>query len=78
MLRPYKTYRFTRRDPVLSKTLMVMDGIKASEISKLSGVSVSTLSNWRKKNKRPNFCTIAAVWLACGMTSVPLKGNGDD
>jgi hypothetical protein len=40
---------------------------KTGELNKLSGVSTSTLFNWKKKKiRRPQFCTISAVALAAG------------
>lgn len=74
-MREYKSYPFRGRDPILRKTLILMDGHKASEISKKSTVSTSTFHSWRKKTRRPQFATIAAVWGAFGRKSVPISGD---
>ena len=68
----YKAYPFRGRDPILNKTLSLMDdtGMSNAEINRVSGVSTSTMGNWRRKTRKPMFCTIEAVARACGKTLV--------
>lgn len=66
-LKPYKTYRFSGQDPIVGKVLDIVDdvGVKQKTLSSDSGVSSSTLGNWRrKKTKRPQFATINATLMA--------------
>lgn len=66
-LKPYKSYPFKGQDPIAGKVLDVIDqsGVKASVVSRESGVASSTVGNWRKrKTKRPLFATVNAVLMA--------------
>lgn len=77
-LRPYKSYRFLTKDPIidLTRTVVQDSDLTYVEISDASGVSVSTLYNWFHGGvKRPQFCTIEAVGRACGQSLVwrPLR-----
>jgi cyclopropane fatty-acyl-phospholipid synthase-like methyltransferase len=68
-MRPYKSYIFRGgRDPIMEKTLTLMDnsGMSKTDIHKASNVSMSTMRNWVERTARPQFCTIAAVHKACG------------
>ena len=70
----YGTYKFRDRDPILNKTWALIDGLglTAKQIHDATGVSTSTLRNWKPKGKtkRPTFCCINAVGRACGKTLV--------
>lgn len=68
----YKSYRFRMRDPVMGRILSIMDdsGMSNAEIHRQSGVSPTTMGNWKMKTMRPQFCTIEAVARACGKTLV--------
>jgi hypothetical protein len=84
--KPYKSYPFRKRDPILRKVNILMDGRPATHIAEASGVSASTVRFWRKPNgtakrkptRTPKFATIAAVYLACGRTTIDLRSNEDD
>lgn len=60
----YATYRFKDVDPVIN---VITQAMKLSnqthrQIASASGVSPTTLSNWKAhRTRRPQFCTIAAV-----------------
>lgn len=60
----YHTYSFKEVDPVID---VIAQAMKLSnqthrEIASASGVSPTTLSNWKShRTRRPQFCTIAAV-----------------
>lgn len=72
-LRPYRSYRFISKDPVidLTRTVVQDSGYNYHQISDASGVSVSTLYNWfHGGTKRPQFCTVNAVGRACGQELV--------
>lgn len=64
---PYKSYVFRQMDPVMEAIQPMLRAHKASDLNRLSSVSRSTLSNWKKKKvRRPQFCTVSAVALAAG------------
>ena len=68
-LRPYKSYVFRDKDPVIDKvrTLVEDSGLKYKEIHKRSNVSLGTMQGWfNGRTRRPQFCTIAAVAATCG------------
>ena len=68
-LRLYNSYNFVDKDPVIDKvrTLVKREGLKYSEIHKLSGVTVGTMHNWFEgKTKRPQYATVMAVVHALG------------
>jgi hypothetical protein len=68
---PYKSYVFRQTDPVLDALQPMLRSNKAAELKKLSGVSTTTISNWKKKKiRRPQFCTISAMALATGCNSI--------
>jgi len=85
-LKPYKSYPFRKRDPILRKVNILMDGKPATQIAQASGVSASTVRFWRKPNgtpkrkptRTPKFATIAAVYLACGKSTIDLRSNEED
>ena len=68
-LKPYKSYRFIDKDPVIDQVRTIVQDSELSyvEIHEKSGVSTSTLYNWfHGHTKRPQFCTVNAVGRACG------------
>lgn len=79
-LKPYNFYRFTTYDPILSKTVaLIEDRISSGKtksykaFSEDSGVSSTTLSNWKKRKvRRPNFSSVAAVWAAAGRRTIDI------
>jgi len=75
-LRVYKSYNFTDKDPILDWTRTVVEKAKMSprEIQEAGGPTSTTIYNWfYGKTKRPQFCTVAAAALACGVTSIDLR-----
>lgn len=79
-LKPYKSYRFLTKDPIidLTRTVVQDSGYSYAEISHASGVSANTMYNWfHGKTRRPQFATIEAVGRACSQTLVwrPLKNR---
>jgi hypothetical protein len=73
----YPTYKFKDHDPILDKvdTLFELSGSEATDgkpltfetIAAKSQVAKTTLTNWRKRKvKRPQFATVAAVMGALG------------
>jgi DNA-binding phage protein len=67
--RPYKSYNFIDKDPVLDIVRTIVDDshMKLKRVADSSGVAPTTLYNWFKgKTRRPQFATIAAVSRACG------------
>ena len=70
-LKPYKTYMFRDRDPVIDmlRTVWGDSGIKSyAKLSEATGVSASTYSAWWSKGstRRPNHCTVVATARAMG------------
>lgn len=72
----YKTYKFRTYDPAMEEVLSFANrgGGKATSIaaiSRESGVSTSTLHNWRKrKTKRPQNASVEATGRALGKKRV--------
>lgn len=65
----YPSYLFHDHDPVLDAvdTLIADAGVSFTYIHTKSGVTQNTLRNWnRRKTKKPQFATVAAVVRACG------------
>jgi DNA-binding phage protein len=65
----YKSYVFRSQDPIIQTALDVVQdaGLTRAQVAKDSGVSTSTLYNWKaRKTMRPQFCTVAATLGACG------------
>lgn len=72
----YRTYSFADEDPILGVMLTLVDDSQLSvkEINERTNVSVTTIYNWKKrKTKRPQFCTIAAVAGAMGKAIALVK-----
>jgi transcriptional regulator with XRE-family HTH domain len=75
-LRLYNSYNFVDKDPVIDRvrTLVKREGLKYSEIEKISGVSTTTLTNWFEgKTRRPQYCTIMAVVTSLGYKQAFIK-----
>lgn len=65
----YPSYLFEAHDPILDAvdTMIADAGVTYTFITEKSGVTQNTLRNWnRRKTKRPQFATVAAVVRACG------------
>lgn len=65
----FKTYVFKEQDPIVGKVLIVIRDTNKHDttVANDSGVSVSTLKNWRsRKTRRPQFATVNAVLRSCG------------
>lgn len=72
----FKTYHFVDHDPIIDKVDTILDdeGTSLTDAAHDSGVSRSTLVNWRKrKTKRPQYATIAAVVRSQGYDFVLAK-----
>jgi hypothetical protein len=72
-LKPYKSYVFRDKDPIIDKTRTIFEDSKLSytEACHNSGVSISTVFGWfNGKTRRPQFATIEAFGRACGKTLV--------
>lgn len=72
-MKPYSTYVFKTHDPILDelRTVVMDSGLKFSQIAEC-GVSTTTLYSWfkRRKTRRPQFATISAVALVCGVEGI--------
>ena len=70
-LRLYRTYNFIDKNPVIDKTRTIIqdEGLikRLGIVHELSGVSVTTLSNWfNGKTRSPQHATIVAVTSSLG------------
>lgn len=82
--KPYTYYRFTSYDPIIAKTLAMIDDRIASgagqrsysAVAKDAGLSPSTIKAWKKKKtKRPQFSSIAACWAAAGRKTINIDND---
>lgn len=83
--KPYTYYRFSNYDPVIQKTIAMIDdkigGDGRANSAKTyrafaedAGISTTTLYNWRRrKTRRPSFSTIAACWAAAGRKTIDIS-----
>ncbi len=63
----YRFYKYSGQDPIIAKALSTIKDPNMSAAARRTGVSASTLYNWRsKKSKRTFTNTLNAV----------LRGNG--
>jgi hypothetical protein len=79
ILRPYKTYLFRDKDPVVDimRTIVQDSGDSYQTIRDNSGVSTGTLRNWfYGATRRPQFATVQAVARALGQSFEPTKRKG--
>ena len=77
--RPYRTYRFSGQDPMVSKVFAAMEQADTdiAESCRKSGVSPTTLHNWKnKKTRQPQFATLNATAMAMGYELRLTKTNG--
>lgn len=76
--KPYGPYVFRNgHDPIMDVTVGAMGTQKKSDVSEKSGVSTSTISNWRNhKTKRPQFATTVSVLLSCGVKGIEFGPGG--
>lgn len=80
----YRTYSFKDRDPILDRIQAARDGsdMTTADISEISGISTTTLYNWRRrKTRRPQYCTVIAALRTFGVdlkeTPYSLRKNGN-
>ena len=67
-MKPYKTYIFRGQDPLIGEALEKINGMRFKAVSEASGVSTSTLYNWRRKKSRRTYAsTMNAVLRANGL-----------
>lgn len=69
MFKPYKSYNFKDKDPVIDtmRTIVQDSGASYRDIQEQSGVSTSCLWGWfQGATRRPSHAAIAAVAHACG------------
>jgi hypothetical protein len=72
----YTAYEFKDHDPVIDQlhTMMDDEGLKASKVAALSGLSTTTINNWfnrkitpsHKPTKRPQFASVMAFTRSLG------------
>jgi len=75
-LRVYKSYNFTDKDPSIDWVHSLMDrtNMTPKKIQEDGGPTATTVYNWiNGKTKRPQFCTVAAATLACGVSIIDLR-----
>ena len=73
ILKPYNSYSFKDKDPIIDSFRTVMQDSRMSrkEVSEKSGVAISTIYNWTDgATRRPTFAAINAAGRACGKTLV--------
>ena len=64
IIKPYRTYSFRNKDPMIDKIRTVVEdsGKGYLSIHETSGVSTTTLYNWfHGKTRRPQFASLNAV-----------------
>lgn len=75
-LRIYKSYSFTDKDPSIDWVHSQMDrnNMTPQKIQDGGGPTAATVYNWiNGKTRRPQFCTLAAAALACGVSIIDLR-----
>lgn len=78
-IRPYKTYLFRTKDPVIDQLRTIKADAEESDtrISAASGVSTTTLYNWWSgKTRRPQSASVEAVGRALGKKRVWVNLRG--
>lgn len=73
---PYRNYSFVDKDPIIDFTRTAVAKSKKTYTAIHNGcnVSTSTLTNWfHGKTRRPQFASIAAVLIECGVKDIPLS-----
>jgi transcriptional regulator with XRE-family HTH domain len=76
VFRPYKSYNFTTKDPVIDelRTLVQDAGASYKQINEESGVSTSCLYGWfNGATRRPSHAAVAAVASVLGYDFVVQK-----
>lgn len=69
ILKPYKTYMFRNKDPIIDKVRTAVEdsGTSHRKISQDSGVSTSAMNGWfYGATRRPQFATVNAVLRSIG------------
>jgi hypothetical protein len=72
----YRSYNFVDKDPVIDKvrTICAREHVDNKDVSKISGVSTTTLFNWFEgKTRRPTYACVAAVVGSLGYTQKFVK-----
>jgi transcriptional regulator with XRE-family HTH domain len=72
----YRSYNFVSKDPVIDRirTIVQREHVDNKDVSKISGVSVTTLHGWFDgKTRRPQYATIAAVITSLGYSAKFVK-----
>lgn len=75
-LSPYRNYSFINKDPIIdfARTAVKDSGKSYKQIHEGSNVATATLVNWFKgRTRRPQFATVAAVLLECGVSNVNIR-----
>jgi predicted transcriptional regulator len=78
MWKPYKSYRFIDKDPIIDamRTLMAESGMTIGEIAKASGVSKSCIFNWFEGDtRRPQHASAKAAIIVMGGHLEIVKGD---
>lgn len=74
----YRSYVFKDKDPVIDRirTIVQDEGIKEKNLAIISGVSVTTLTNWFEgETRKPQYATIAAVTMSLGYETQFVKAK---
>jgi hypothetical protein len=72
----YRSYNFVEKDPVIDRirTIVQREHVDNNDVSKISGVSATTLHGWFDgKTRRPQYATIAAVISSLGYSAKFVK-----
>ena len=73
---PYRNYMFVDKDPIIDFARTAVQKSKKSYagIHERTNVSTTTLYNWfGGKTRRPQFASVAAVLIECGVKDIPLS-----
>lgn len=63
----YDTYSFVDKDPIIDFMRKPADEYSYAELSRVSGVSATTIYNWFEgQTRRPSYATVIAVLRAMG------------
>jgi|SRR5215471_150874 len=79
MWKPYKSYRFIDKDPIIDqmRTMLSDSGMTYGEVAKASGVSKSCLVNWFEGDtKRPHHASAMAAIIVMGYHMTIVKDGG--
>jgi hypothetical protein len=71
-----RAYNFVDKDPIIDfvRTAKEDESLSNVEIHEGGGPSIGTLHNWfGGKTRRPQFATVAAALLVCGVEEINLR-----